>query len=432
MRKKAFSWQKAALFLGYVVLFATALRRPPQAIPPSEEPRDAQQPPVPRRREREQGSILARSVGLLFAGTVVFALGAALGGAFGAHADDGTPIEASSVSTEADGATTGSSTETDPVTTEETGATSSTESDPTTSEAQSPPPPPPTDTTPAGESPGPGAHGGGSASAHPNADSGDSPVISHTKHSPRPPETKEGGVATIWLHRTLPDPTPPAKRLSPRFAALLRSTALAEDIHWWPVLAVLRVEGRDGRRPAGAAKLERLAHRLANHSLRLDAQERSLARYNRAVGLRALVSGLEAAKPSLQRRILRDSRIGLTAAGAGDLVAGRVDVRVLVVIRYLAVRFHEVTVSSLVTGHRFFARPHVVSAHVDGLAIDISALNGFPIAGNQEIGGVAERAIKALLRLPVEVQPQQIISLLGLGGASFPQADHYDHLHVGF
>ena len=115
-----------------------------------------------------------------------------------------------------------------------------------------------------------------------------------------------------------------------------------------------------------------------------------------------------------------------------DAAIGRVDVRVLVVIRYLAVRFHQVTVSSLVTGHRFFARPHVVSAHVDGLAVDISALNSLPIAGNQEIGGVAERAIKALLRLPVEVQPQQIISLLGLGGASFPQADHYDHLHVGF
>lgn len=430
MRKKAFSWKKAALFLGYVVFFATALRASPQAAPPSDEPRD-QRPPAPRRRQREQKSILARSVGLLFAATVVFALGAALGGAFAAHADDGTPVEASSISTATDETTTGSSTETDAVTTEETGTTSSTESEPTTSEAETSPPPPPT-TTPADDSPGPDAPGGGSSSGHPHSDSVDSPVISHTKHSPRPPETKEGGVATIWLHRTLPDPTPPAKRLSPRFAALLRSTARAEGIYWWPVLAVLRAEGRDGRRPAGAEKLERIAHRLANHSLRLDAQERSLARYNRAVGLRALVVGLERAKPSLERRILRDSRVGLNAAGAVDLVAGRVDVRVLVVIRYLAVRFHQVTVSSLVTGHRFFARPHVVSAHVDGLAVDISALNGLPIVGNQEIGGVAERAIKALLRLPVEVQPQQIISLLGLGGASFPQADHYDHLHVGF
>ena len=433
MRMKAFSWRRIALFLGYAILLAAALRRPSRGVQPSDEPRGAQQLELPRRHEHERGSIIARSVGLLFVGTLVFAIGAALGGAFAAHADEGTPLVASSVSTGTDETTTGSSTETDAVTTDETGTTTSTESEPTTTGAETtPPPPPPTDTTPADGSPGPEAHGSGSSSGHPQPDSGDSPVISHTKHSPRAPETEEGGVATIWLHRTLPDPTPPAKRLSPSFAALLRSSALAEGIHWWPILAVLRAHGHDGHAPAGPLKLERLAHRLANHSLQLDAQERSLAHYNRAVGLRALVVGLERAKPSLERRILRDSRIGLTAAGVDDLIAGRVDVRVLVVLRYLVVRFHQVSVSSLVTGHRFFARPGVVSAHVDGLAVDVSALKGVPITGNQGIGGVAEHAIKALLRLPVEVQPQQIISLLGLGGASFPQADHYDHVHVGF
>ena len=433
MRTKAFSWRRIALFLGYAILLAAALWRPSQGAQPSDEPRDAQQPQAPRRREHERGSIIARSVGLLFVGTLVFAIGAALGGAFAAHADEGTPLVASSVRTGTDETTTGSSTETDAVTTDETGSTSSTESEPTTSEAETPPPPPtPTDTTPADGSPGPDAHGGGSSSGHPHSDGGDSPVINQTNHSSRAPETQEGGVATIWLHRTLPDPTPPAKRLSPSFAALLRSAARAEGIHWWPILAVLRAHGHDGHTPAGGSKVERLAHRLANHALRLDAQERSLAHYNRAVGLRALVVGLEAAKPSHERRIIRDSPIGLTAAGADDLLASRVDVRVLVVIRYLEVRFHQVTVSSLVTGHRFFARPGVVSAHVDGLAVDISSLKSLPITGNQGIGGVAEHAIKALLRLPVEVQPQQIISLLGLGGASFPQADHYDHIHVGF
>jgi hypothetical protein len=430
MRKKAFPWQKAALFLGCALLFMAALRRSPKAAQLSGEPWDASQPePSPHRREYEKGSILARSIGLLFVATLVFALGAALGGAFAASADDGVPVEASSV-TGTDETTTESSIETDAVTTEETETTSSTESEPTTTEAETPPP---TETTPADETPGPVSNGDGSSSGHHHSGSGDDPpVIAHTKHSPRAPETKEGGVATIWLHRTLPDPTPPAKRLSPHFAALLRSTADAAGIHWWPVLAVVRAQGHDGRWPAGKAKVERLSHRLATGSKHLNAQERSLVHYNRAVGLRALVVGLKAAKPSLERRILRDPRIGLTAAGVSDLVAHRVNVRVLVVIRYLVVRFHQVSVSSLVTGHRFFARPGVMSAHVDGLAVDISMLNGLPITGNQGIGGVAEHAIKALLRLPVEVQPQQIISLLGLGGASFPQADHYDHIHVGF
>ena len=119
MRTKAFSWRRAPLFLGYVILLVAALRRPSQAAQPSDEPRDAQQPQVPRRREYERGSIIARSVGLLFVGTLVFAIGAALGGAFAAHADEGTPLVASSVSTGTDETTTGSPTETYAVTTDE-------------------------------------------------------------------------------------------------------------------------------------------------------------------------------------------------------------------------------------------------------------------------------------------------------------------------
>jgi signal transduction histidine kinase len=34
--------------------------------------------------------------------------------------------------------------------------------------------------------------------------------------------------------------------------------------------------------------------------------------------------------------------------------------------------------------------------------------------------------------LPPEVMPQQVISLLGQGGPSFPLANHADHIHIGF
>jgi hypothetical protein len=34
--------------------------------------------------------------------------------------------------------------------------------------------------------------------------------------------------------------------------------------------------------------------------------------------------------------------------------------------------------------------------------------------------------------LPVEVQPRQVISLLGMGGPSFPLSDHANHIHVGY
>ena len=420
MRSKGSLWQKVALYLGFACLLVAALRRPSEAARPSTERPDAPNPPAPRPHDNEMGSILARSVGLLFVATMVVALGAALGGAFAASADDGAPIEVGSTSTATHEATTGSDATTEPVTSDET--VTSPQPEPTTSVAETTPAP--------GSTTQPVPAGGGSSSAHNPHSAIPTPAAPPTpQHAKRPHRHRE---PTIWVHRTLPDPIPPAARLGRRFATLLRTTTRAHEIHWWRVLAILRAQGRDGRAPAGAARLDRLARRIANHAIRLDAETHSLARYNRAVGLRALVVGLEEAKPGLERRILRDSRVGLSPAAAGDLVAGRVDVRVLVVIRYLAVTFHQVTVSSLISGHPVFARPRVVSAHLDGLAVDISRLHGISFYGNQQVGGITQRAVEALLRLPEELQAKQIISLLGLGGPSFPQHNHYDHIHVGF
>jgi hypothetical protein len=144
------------------------------------------------------------------------------------------------------------------------------------------------------------------------------------------------------------------------------------------------------------------------------------------------VRGLAASKERFQARILRDSRIEIYPMGRLDVAAGRIDVRVLVLMLYLRRAYGEVTVSSLQSGHRLFARPNVVSAHIYGLAVDISALGNLSVAGNQRPGGLTERAVRDILLLPAELQPRQVISLLGLGGASFPLADHGDHIHVGY
>ena len=90
------------------------------------------------------------------------------------------------------------------------------------------------------------------------------------------------------------------------------------------------------------------------------------------------------------------------------------------------------TVSSLQSGHRLYSRPGVVSAHIYGLAVDIASLGNQPIMGNSAPGGVTEKGVRDVLLLPSELRPQQVISLLGLGGPSFPMANHDDHIHVGF
>lgn len=251
----------------------------------------------------------------------------------------------------------------------------------------------------------------------------------------------------VWLHRSLGDPTPPAKRLSRTFAHRLVRVSGEQHVDWAFLLGVLRAEGFHGRNPATASQLERLASRLS--SLHANADEwraalalngrtafadraQALARYNRAVGLRALVRGLQAQKGALEQRVLTDSRIDLYAGGRADVANDRVNVRVLALVLYMAEAHGQVTVSCLISGHRLYARPGVVSAHIYGLAVDIAGLEGQSILGHQQAGGLAERAVRNILLLPAELQPRQVISLLGLGGPSFPLADHYDHIHVGY
>jgi hypothetical protein len=218
-------------------------------------------------------------------------------------------------------------------------------------------------------------------------------------------------------------------------------------VDWALVLGYLRAEGRRGRVPASAERLERLSAALAARNADRDAwravlslkgrtafADRTIAltRYNRAAGLSALVRGLEASKPFFVARVLDDNRLDIYAGGRADVASGRIDVRVLVLLLYLAESHQQVTVTSLRSGHRFYARPGVPSAHVYGLAVDIAALGGKSILGNQQPRSVTERAVRNILLLPVELRPQQVISLLGLGGPSFPAADHYDHIHVGY
>jgi len=299
---------------------------------------------------------------------------------------------------------------------------------------------------------GPGQpNDGGSGPAAPPAPAGP-PVVKPHDHAEDAatrrldPEAGALGSATVWLHRSLPDPTPPARRLAPDFARALRAQASAAGIGWSTVLAALRADGELGRRPATTSELRTLARTLA----RLDGQgewqaflalrgrtafadrAQAFARYNRAVGLNALITGLDAAKKGLTRGLLADSRVSIYAGGRSDLAAGRIDVRVVVLLRYLAQAHGQVTVSSLHSGHRYYSRPGVVSAHTYGLAVDIAALGGRAILGNSQPGGTTEHAVRNVLLLPAELRPQQVISLLGLGGPSFPLANHADHIHVGY
>lgn len=285
----------------------------------------------------------------------------------------------------------------------------------------------------------------------------------HLRHAPGGPAQEPLTRFPVGSQEALPDPLPPARRLDAAFAKRLERIADRSKIRWELMLAVLRARGHDGAVPADRAHLRALARRLValgarKHPRRavrrlarvtdafsaelepplLTRRTRfvkrviALAHYNKAVGLRGLVRGLKRVRKRLARLVLESRRVLIYPGGHADIKSGFTDVRVLVLLRYLASRHREVTVTSLTTGHGFLTASGNVSLHSHGRAVDIAALNGTPILGHQEPGGLTERALRSILLLPVELEPSELISLFELGGASFALADHADHIHVGF
>ncbi|MEZ5156569.1 MAG: lytic murein transglycosylase [Solirubrobacterales bacterium] len=141
---------------------------------------------------------------------------------------------------------------------------------------------------------------------------------------------------------------------------------------------------------------------------------------------------LLASKSQLQRQVLADPDLEIYSCGREDVATGQIDRRVMAVLEYLVARGYRLTITSLKCGHSIMTTSGNVSAHSTGDAVDIAAVNGIPILGNQGKGSITEAVINDLLKLQGPMQPAQIISLMEMGGPTFAMADHNDHIHVGY
>jgi hypothetical protein len=137
-------------------------------------------------------------------------------------------------------------------------------------------------------------------------------------------------------------------------------------------------------------------------------------------------------KPQLERRVLADQRIEIYECGQDDIRSGQVDRRVLATLAFLAESGLRPSVTSLKCGHGYYTSSGNVSHHSSGNAVDIAKINGIPILGHQEPGGITEQTVRRLMQLQGTMTPAQIISLFEIGGATFAMSDHADHIHVGF
>jgi hypothetical protein len=138
-------------------------------------------------------------------------------------------------------------------------------------------------------------------------------------------------------------------------------------------------------------------------------------------------------KEALIKRVLADKGLDIYECGREDIAAGKIDRRILAMLEYLRVRGFRLTVTSLNCGHSLLTASGNVSEHSTGTAVDIAAINGAPVTGNQGPGSITEELLKEILRLQGTMHPHQLISLQDFPGpASFAMADHYDHVHVGY
>jgi len=139
-------------------------------------------------------------------------------------------------------------------------------------------------------------------------------------------------------------------------------------------------------------------------------------------------------KEQLEQQVLSSPGIDIYPCGRQDIQTGRIDRRVLATLEFLEVSGLKPTVSALECGHSELTTSGNVSEHYSGDAVDISEINGTPIAGHQGPGSITDTTIRKLLMLQGSMKPHQIISLMSYPGTdnTLAKADHYNHIHVGF
>jgi hypothetical protein len=137
-------------------------------------------------------------------------------------------------------------------------------------------------------------------------------------------------------------------------------------------------------------------------------------------------------KSQLERAVLSDPGIALSACSRHEVASGAIDKRELAVLAFLSRSGLKPTVGTLRCG-AYAAEGYVAAGH-SGDAVAIVAINGVPIAGHQGAGSITDTTIRTLLTLQGQFSPARIVSLMRYPGApsTLARADHGDYIEVVF
>lgn len=174
------------------------------------------------------------------------------------------------------------------------------------------------------------------------------------------------------------------------------------------------------------------------YQLRLDQARALLAQPADAVsplemGLTVGGPATSAPDPSgdpIAKQVLADDRITLDPRARLDLeTPGRVDPRLEAVLLEAAKRF-PIMIWVIQTGHSYYTVNGSVSNHSFGRAADIGSVGGEVVSPTNE---KAHELALALGRLPEPLRPTEIGSPWAIDDpAYFTDADHQNHIHVGY
>ena len=176
----------------------------------------------------------------------------------------------------------------------------------------------------------------------------------------------------------------------------------------------------------GAGDPARLASAIwnYNHSDEYIAEVLSLAA---SYGVLSAPPGVAYAATS---DLLRNPRVVLTPQARADLQAGVVDQRLVSLLAWTAQR-HTIAITVFKTGHSKYTRSGNVSLHYGGKAADIFFVDGRPVSASN---ASARELVLEFASLQGTLRPDELGHPFGAIGfpGGFTDADHRDHLHVGF
>ena len=129
------------------------------------------------------------------------------------------------------------------------------------------------------------------------------------------------------------------------------------------------------------------------------------------------------------RALLENKNIVLDDVGVSDIKAGKIDPRIVAVLTKLS-QEHKISVSCMCSDHSKFTAGGSISNHAFGRGLDIASIDGEIVSPGSAL---ARDIASELSDLDPQIRPDEIGSPFAISGPGyFTDADHQDHIHVGF